>query len=120
MRVLLVDDDPSGVELRRLVLEHAGHQVLIAVDAGAARAAFREATFDTVLLDLRLPDLEDGLALLRDFRQASREVRIVVLSGYAGDLDGRAERACADAILGKPVRTEQLLDALTSVRPVSL
>jgi hypothetical protein len=41
----------------------------------------------------------------------------VVLSGYAEDLDGRGERALADAILCKPVRTERLLDALISARP---
>jgi CheY-like chemotaxis protein len=118
----VIDDDPTGLELRRLVLEHVGHHVRIAACVNEARIEFRGTALDTalpdaVLMDLRLPGIEDGLALLRDFRQASPAVRIVVLSGYAEDLAGCAERALADAILCKPVRTERLLDALISARP---
>lgn len=111
-RVLVVDDDVAGLELRRMILERAGHDVAAAADTTFARALFRASPPDTVVLDLRLPEASDGLALIREFRAAAPQVRIIVLSGYTPDLDGRAERVMADLILAKPLRTETLLRAI--------
>ena len=113
-RVLVVDDDSAGLELRRMILERAGYEVAAAADAHRARSLFGAARPDIVVLDLRLPEAADGLALIREFRAAAPEVRIVVLSGYTPDLDGRPERAMADRILDKPLRTEMLLRTLAS------
>jgi CheY-like chemotaxis protein len=106
-RVLLVDDDPAALEVRKLIFERAGHHVVLAASAGEARAA---APCDVVMLDLRLPDVEDGLALLREFHAAG--VRVVVLCGNRADLDGRAEAALAEHIIAKPARSEVLLKAV--------
>jgi two-component system nitrogen regulation response regulator NtrX len=106
-RVLVVDDDAVALEIRKLVLERRGHQVSTAQDAAAARAATLP---EVVVLDLRLPLLEDGLALVREFHEAG--VRVVVLCGNPGDLDGREEAGMVDQMLAKPVKTEVLLKAL--------
>lgn len=116
--VLVVDDDAAGLEIRRLILERGGYAVTTATDAAQARAMFSPA-FDTVLLDVRLPRVEDGLALIREFRAASPALRIVVLCGYRGDLDGREEASMADEILSKPSRVEALLNALAGPPPPS-
>ena len=110
--VLLVDDDAAGLDLRKLILEREGHQVSIARDTFEARAAFREARPDSVVLDLRLPEPGDGLALIRDFRSAAPEVRIIVLCGWPLDLEGTPEAQMVDVVLAKPIRTAALLDAL--------
>jgi DNA-binding response OmpR family regulator len=107
MRVLVVDDDPTALEIRRLVIERRGHAVTMAVSAAEARQAFARGC-DAVVLDLRLPDVADGLALIREFRHA----RVIVLCGNRGDLDGREEAKIATLILEKPVRSEVLLDAI--------
>jgi ActR/RegA family two-component response regulator len=112
-RLLVVDDDPAGLEIRRLMLERRGHQVATARNPEDARSAFRETTPETVLLDLRLPEAEDGLALIRDFRAADRAVRIVILAGCSSDLEGREEEAMVDEILPKPARSELVLRAVT-------
>jgi CheY-like chemotaxis protein len=112
-RLLVVDDDPAGLEVRRMMLERGGHQVAIARNADDARSAFREIAPETVLLDLRLPETEDGLALIREFRAADRKVRIVILAGCSSDLEGREEEAMVDEILNKPARSELLLRTLT-------
>jgi CheY-like chemotaxis protein len=111
-RVLLVDDDPDGLDIRTLLLEHAGHQVVAAAETLGARALFAEAIPDCVILDLRVPNPEDGLALIRDFRRAAPNVRIVILAGHAADLDGRAETLLVDDVLAKPVRSERLMNAV--------
>jgi CheY-like chemotaxis protein len=110
--VLLVDDDAGGLEIRKMLLERRGHRVLTACDAATARDRFREASPECVILDLRLPSPEDGLALVREFREASPDVRIVVLAGWSADLEGRPEQALVDEVLAKPVRSERLSNAV--------
>jgi DNA-binding response OmpR family regulator len=111
-RVLLVDDDAEALGIRKLVFESDGHQVVAAENASFARERFRTEPPESVILDLRIPDLEDGLALIREFRALSSRVKIVVVSGWCADLDGRAESALVDVILSKPVRSEVLLGAI--------
>jgi CheY-like chemotaxis protein len=118
-RILLVDDDPDGLEIRKLLLERDGHQVSIAADVATARDLFRETAPDCVILDLRLPSPDDGLALVREFREyrecreGAPEVRIVVLAGWGADLEGRPEHALVDEVLTKPVRSERLINAVS-------
>jgi CheY-like chemotaxis protein len=111
-RVLVVDDDPGGLEIRKLMLERRGHQVTLARDVLEARTAFQVAAPETVVMDLRLPEPEDGLELIRDFHAAAPGVRIVVLCGCSADLDRRPEVALVSQILSKPVRSERLLEAI--------
>jgi DNA-binding response OmpR family regulator len=110
--VLVVDDDAAALEIRKLVLERHGRTVITATDASAARAAFLEATPGIVITDLRLPDPEDGLALIRELREASAPLKIIVLCGNSADIEGREEAAMVNAILTKPVRSEALLKAV--------
>lgn len=111
-RLLLVDDDTAGLELRKLILEREGHQVSAAADVVAARASFSETRPDSVVLDLRLPETDDGLALIREFRAAAPAVRIVVLSGWTPDLEGKPEAQMVDQLLAKPVRSARLVSAV--------
>ena len=111
-RVLLVDDDADALELRKLIFEREGHQVDVACDARGARERFSANPPEGVILDLRLPEAEDGFALIREFRAAAPEVKIVVLAGWIGDLEGRSERGLVDRVLSKPVRSDKLLRAL--------
>jgi DNA-binding response OmpR family regulator len=116
-RVLLVDDDADALSIRNLIFENDGHHVAVVSTADRAREQFNAETPDSVILDLRLPHAEDGFALIREFRTASRELKIVVLSGWCADLDGRAESALVDLILSKPVRSEVLLRAIREATP---
>ena len=116
-RVLLVDDDAAGLDLRKVILEREGHQVLIAGEPASARLLFAEAPPDSVVLDLRLPEATDGLALIREFRAAAPEVRIIVLAGWPLDLEGTPEAQMVNLVLAKPIRTATLVDALAESEP---
>jgi len=111
-RVLLVDDDPAGLAIRRIVLERKGHQVAIAADVESARAMFQQSPPESVILDLRLPELKDGLTLIREFRAAAPGVRLIVLAGWSADLDGRTEAGMVDEIVPKPSSSQRLVDAV--------
>ena len=111
-RLLVVDDDAAALALRKLILEREGYEVSAAADPPSARVLFAETQPKIVILDLRLPEAVDGLALIRDFRAAIPGVRIIVLSGWPPDLEGTPEAAMVDQVLTKPIRTTALLSAL--------
>lgn len=116
-RVLLVDDDAAGLDLRKVILEREGHEISIASEPAAARTLFAATQPDSVVLDLRLPEANDGLALIREFRAAAPDVRIVVLAGWPLDLEGTAEAQMVDLVLAKPIRTATLAEALAESKP---
>jgi DNA-binding response OmpR family regulator len=116
-RVLLVDDDAAALDLRRIILEREGHRISMASEPDSARALFAETRPESVVLDLRLPDARDGLQLIREFRAAAPEVRIIVLAGWPLDLEGTREAQMVDLLLAKPIRTATLVDALAGSEP---
>jgi DNA-binding response OmpR family regulator len=115
LRLLLVDDDRDGLHMRRLIFEREGYLVFSEGAADGARRTFAENSPEIVVLDLRLPQAEDGLALIREFREHSPCVRIIVLSGWTGALHGRPEAAMVDALFEKPVRSAKLVRAVAGI-----
>jgi signal transduction histidine kinase/DNA-binding response OmpR family regulator len=78
---LVIEDEPSGVELLRRMLERGGYGVTIATDGTAGLQAAREIRPDLILLDLNLPCI-DGWSLLDMLVQDAglADVPIVVIS----------------------------------------
>ena len=118
-RLLIVDDDRASLDLRQAILSRHGHKVATACDPTEARHSFSETAPEAVILDLRLPEPADGLALIREFRAASATLRIIVLSGWPQDLEGKTEAALVDAVFGKPIRMEKLTATLSQFWPQS-
>src|SRR6266567_8033751 len=106
-RILLVDDDAEGLELRRTLLEHHGHRIETASSPADARSRCNTFSPDCVIADLHLPDAAAGRAFLSELRQAAPLIRIIVLSGRPA-----ASESFADVVLLKPVRSEQLIAAV--------
>jgi two-component system, OmpR family, response regulator MtrA len=84
-RVLLVEDDASIREVTALGLERAGLRVDSAVDGRDGLARFRAGSYDLVVLDVMLPEL-DGYEVCREIRRESR-VPIVMLSAKGDTVD---------------------------------
>src|SRR3712207_7281205 len=59
-RSLVVEDNPVNQKLLTRLLEKAGHYVVLAANGREALAAIEKATFDLILMDLQMPEL-DGL-----------------------------------------------------------
>jgi DNA-binding response OmpR family regulator len=101
--VLLVEDDHDATTLMRFFLEKAGHSVETAATGLEALEASATRSFDTIILDLGLPDLsgEEVLAELRK-QPHLRGTRFICLSGWREqDVDWRA--LGFDHYLPKPV-----------------
>ena len=84
-RILLVDDEHAIQTLLSYPLRKDGYEVVQATDGRAALARFAEGTYDLVVLDLMLPQL-DGLEVCRRIRARST-VPIIRLPARAEEID---------------------------------
>lgn len=118
--VLLVDDNTQLLDLYKIMLEHAGHQVRIADNCVDAANLLRQIGPEIVIMDLRVPSMEDGLNLIRTVKNHTPDGRhapakIVVISGWTLDLPETPEHHLVDCVLPKPIRIEVLLRALSEL-----
>jgi response regulator NasT len=113
-RLLLADDDVQQLGIRKLLLEAAGHEVAIAEDAPEARRLLEELRPDVLVMDLRLPKLKDGLSLIRSVDELHLAAKIIVLSGWTEELCDLPEEKLVCRVLGKPIRNEHLLEAISA------
>ncbi|HEV8038857.1 MAG TPA: response regulator [Bryobacteraceae bacterium] len=100
-RILVVEDDPDQLEMRKMILEHAGYEVATAQNA--AEAIQQLPGCELLVMDLRLPTLEDGQRLIQ---AASGSAKIIVLSGDA------ETGLRVDEFLTKPCSSKKLLEAI--------
>jgi two-component system KDP operon response regulator KdpE len=119
-RVLVVDDEPQIRRALRLVLRANGYEVTEVGAGEDAMDALASATYDLLILDLMLPDL-DGVEVCRRVRQWS-ELPVVVLSAYGDEeLKVRALDEGADDFVTKPFSAPELLARMRSaLRRVSV
>jgi FixJ family two-component response regulator len=110
--IFLVDDDDSFREALRRLLTSAGFQVEAFPTAQAFLAARRPDVPCCLVLDVQLPGL-GGLDLQRELHAADAMLPIIFLTGY-GDIpmSVHAMKAGAVEFLTKPVRQQDLLDAI--------
>src|SRR2546429_9420907 len=89
--VLLVEDDPSVLEMYRLKLELDGYRVNTALDGEEGLKKAGDLTPDIIFLDIRLPKM-DGLEVLRKLRaqEKTRDIPVIILSNYDEGIWSRA------------------------------
>ncbi|MCX7668624.1 MAG: response regulator [Anaerolineae bacterium] len=114
-KILVVDDDPDFTTATRIVLEHAGHQVITAAsgDEGFARA--RAERPDLVLLDVIMDTVLDGLSVsdrMHDDPQL-KDIPIIMVTSIANTdyaaLFPTDDEIHIDAFMSKPIAPNDLL-----------
>lgn len=104
-RILLVDDNRSGLAARRMVLEELGYQTTGMQNPSEALALFRKAQaslepFDLVVTDFKMPEL-NGVELIQRMREVQPAIPVILISGFVDAL-GLTERATgANAVIMK-------------------
>lgn len=108
MKILLVEDDPSLVELTKNSLIAAGHTVDVATDGGEGSFLGKSYDYDVIVLDYSLPK-KDGLAVCRDIRDAGKVTPIIFCS-VIDDLTTKiaAFDTGADDYVVKPITMAEL------------
>ncbi len=117
LRILLAEDNAVNQKLAVRVLERMGYAADVAGDGQAAISALENGTYDLVLMDVQMPEL-DGLEATRRIRARwpDRALRIVAMTANAMAEDREACLAAGmDDYLSKPIRVDELAAALARV-----
>jgi len=114
-RILLAEDNSINVEVARLILEGAGHEVDVARDGMEAIEAVARRGYDLILMDMQMPRL-DGLTATREIRSRESEGRRVPIVAMTANAMASDQRRCLDAgmddYVTKPITPDRLRAAV--------
>jgi CheY-like chemotaxis protein len=100
LRVLLVDDNRSGLAARRAVLDELGYRTAVADTPLRALAMLRDEHFDLLVTDYKMPDM-DGIELISKVRTARPGLPVILLSGFVDALGITEKSSGADVVIMK-------------------
>lgn len=110
--ILVVDDDPTTLDLIVESLTEEGYDVAKAADGREAAAMADRRSFDIVLTDLVMPGMS-GLEVLAHFTEHHPEATVIVLTGYATiETAVEAMKRGAFDYLSKPAKLDEILMVL--------
>ncbi|WP_195273172.1 response regulator transcription factor [Enterococcus mundtii] len=107
-KVLLIEDDPTITDFMEVVLAKEHYHVTIATTGMEALHVFQEDSFDLILLDLGLPDI-DGIELLKIIRKRLATPLIVISARNNEHEKVKALDLGADDYVTKPFGMNELL-----------
>ncbi len=115
LRVLAVDDEPALARMVALLLGQHGHTVDTVLSGESALEYLAERTYDVVVSDVGMGEGMNGWELAARVRERWPGVRVILATGWGAQIDTResADKGIA-AVVPKPYRIEQLLEAVTS------
>jgi PAS domain S-box-containing protein len=123
LRILLAEDNAVNRRLAMRMLEKRGHTVVVANTGREALAALERETFDLVLMDVQMPDM-DGFEATSAVREKENitglHVPIVAMTAHA--MVGDRERCLAagmDEYVSKPVKAKDLFEAIRRLVPAT-
>jgi CheY-like chemotaxis protein len=112
--ILIIEDNPTNLELARDLLEASGFVVLSADEAEQGLGLASQALPDLILMDVSLPGM-DGLSATRELKlnPATRHIPVVALTAHAmkGDEQSALDAGCA-GYLAKPIATRDFVATL--------
>jgi PAS domain S-box-containing protein len=120
LRILLAEDNVVNQKVALRLLGQMGYRADVAADGVEAIAAVERQTYDVVLMDVQMPEL-DGFEASREINRrwpGERRPRIVAMTANA--MQGDRELCVAagmDDYVSKPIRVEELVAALERCRP---
>jgi CheY-like chemotaxis protein len=125
-KILVIDDDSAVLATLRLLLERAGHSVVVADDGRKGLAIFDAGDFDLLFLDIFMPGM-DGLETMRLVHQRQPLTPVVVISGRPLPSDSgsgpdfltMATKLGAVSSLQKPFKPAALLAAIADCLEVA-
>ena len=114
-KVLIIDDETVVRNGISRALEGSGVSSLGAASAQEALDILENETFDLVLLDIKMPDM-DGLSLLKEIKSSYPEIKVIMITGYPTiDTAVHCIKLGAVDYLVKPFRLDDLEAALQKI-----
>ncbi len=120
LRILVAEDNVVNQKLALRILQQMGYRADLAANGIEAIESVERQTYDVVLMDVQMPEM-DGLEASRRITAkwpAGARPRIVAMTANA--MQGDREMCLAagmDDYITKPIRVDQLVEALGQVSP---
>ena len=115
-RILIIEDNPTNLELMSYLLKAFGHEVVAAMDGAEGIETVRRCIVDLIICDVQLPKL-DGFGVVAHFKSQSalRSIPILAVSALAmvGDRD-KILAAGFDGYLSKPIDPETFVSTVVA------
>src|SRR5580704_2148568 len=116
LRILIVENHEATASFMSLFLKRAGHEVIVVPNAQAALGHDDLASFDVILSDIGLPDV-NGWDLMKKLRPKT-DAFAIAMSGFGGEADVQRSLAAGyQHHLVKPFVPAALEDVLRKVSP---
>ncbi|MGD1890875.1 MAG: sigma-54-dependent transcriptional regulator [Cyclobacteriaceae bacterium] len=108
-RVLIIDDDPAFCTLLRNFLTKNNYETQEAYSAKEGIRAVYDQSFDIILIDYRLPDM-DGLELLKNIKKRYLHLPVIIMTNYANIKTAvKAMQLGAFEYVTKPINPDEIL-----------
>jgi len=125
VRILLAEDNVINQHVARSILQKAGHAIVVAGNGREALSALTRQTFDVVLMDVQMPEVDgfEATAAIRATELGTeRHLPIIAMTAHA--MKGDRERCLAagmDGYISKPICASDLLELVGkySSEPIS-
>ena len=106
--ILVIDDDKAMRDACFQILSRQGYRVELAASAKQGLSLLERLSFDSILLDLVMPDM-DGLEALKKIKALDPDVEVIIITGY-GTIQSAVESIKAGAFhfLSKPFVPDDL------------
>jgi DNA-binding NtrC family response regulator len=108
MKILVVDDEEGARELFNTILTDEGYEVALAINGEDGISQFKNALFDLVVTDIKMPGM-DGLQLLQEIRKTGSKADVIMVTAY-GEVESylKAMSLGAAEYINKPIRIKEL------------
>jgi DNA-binding NtrC family response regulator len=112
LEILILDDEPIVGQRLKATLKKEGHRVETFVNPLQAVARIEEKTFDIVVTDIRMDDM-DGIEILELVRSKSERTKVIMITGYA-TLEVARESLTKGAFdfIAKPFKLKEMRQAI--------
>lgn len=118
-QILIVDDETNAVDNLTHVCNKAGYEVTSTTSGQEALELIRNQTFDLVLTDLRI-DQVDGIEILNLTKELHPETEVILITGYASfETAVDAMKAGAFHYIAKPFQLDEVRELIRKALSVS-
>ena len=115
LRILVVEDEPLVREVLSVYLTEDRHQVMMAANGREALEVFRAGTFDLVLTDRAMPEM-NGDQLAAEVKRLKPQQPVILLTGFGDLMTGAGEQPeGVDLVVSKPFTLSMLRGAIAQV-----
>ena len=115
LRILLAEDNKINQKLALQLLKRMGYQADVVSDGLEALAALQHQTYDVVLMDVQMPEMDGLTATEHICQQWSSEARPKIIALTANAMQGDREKCLAagmDDYITKPIQVQELVRVL--------